>query len=300
MATSIIEIHTIAEVNALYGYDKPRHPLITVIDYGQVRQVRPAVEVRRRIGFYSIVCKRITGEMRYGMSPYDFSEGTLMFAAPGQVITSGSNLDVQEGWGVFFHPDLLNRTELGRTIHEYHFFSYDVNEALHVSEEENLLLKQCVTQLQLEYERSIDKHTQGLLVSSLALMLQYSERFYERQFITRAKVSHDTVLQFEKLLRQYFTEDRPTLQGLPGVTYFAEKLNLSAGYLTDLLNKYTGKTTQEHIHLELIKQAKSRLWGTGMSIAEIAYELGFEHPSHFTKLFKTKTGVSPRHFRQTN
>jgi AraC-like DNA-binding protein len=204
---------------------------------------------------------------------------------------------VDEGWALFVHPDLFHGTDLGQKIHQYSFFNYEVNEALHISEDEQSILKDCTARIQREYSQNIDKHSQGLIVNNIELLLNYCTRFYDRQFFTRAKVSTDTVQQFEKLLKDYFSSDTLIETGLPTVTWFASRLNLSPNYLTDLLQKFTGKTTLEHIHLELIDRARSLLWSTDASISEIAYKLGFEHPSHFTRLFRSKTGKSPSEYR---
>jgi AraC-like DNA-binding protein len=239
------------------------------------------------------------GVLKYGKGHYDFSEGSLMFTAPWQVITGSIEGGVEEGWALFVHPDLINATDLGKKMHQYSFFSYDVNEALHISEDEKLTIRDCVAKIEKEYSQNIDKHSLGLISGNIELLLNYCERFYGRQFFTRAKVNSDVVQQFERLLSDYFAKDTLIDTGLPNVKYFASELNLSPNYLSDLLNRFTGKTTQEHIHLRLIDKAKSLLWGTEHSISEIAYELGFEHPSHFTKIFKTKTGKSPSAFRIT-
>jgi len=223
-----------------------------------------------------------------------------MFSAPGQVIGASPDVKVDEGWALFFHPDLLHGTSLGKKMHEYSFFHYEVNEALHISEEEAKVIKDCVEMIAREYASAIDKHTQGVIVSNIELLLNYCNRFYDRQFYTRAKVNADVVQRFEALLKDYFSRGELIETGLPSVAHFASKLNLSANYLSDLLQKFTGKSTLEHIHLELVEKAKSLLWGTERSISEIAYELGFEHPSHFTKIFKAKTGKSPREYRNLN
>jgi AraC-like DNA-binding protein len=207
---------------------------------------------------------------------------------------------VDEGWALFVHRDLFHGTDLGRKIHQYSFFNYEVNEALHISEDEHLILKDCTGKIQKEYSQNIDKHTQGLIVSNIELLLNYCNRFYDRQFYTRAKLNTDVIQQFEKLLKDYFSQDTLIESGLPNVTWFASRLNLSPNYLSDLLQKFTGKSTLEHIHLEVIDRARTLLWSTGASISEIAYQLGFEHPSHFTKIFKTKTGKSPSAYRHLN
>lgn len=300
MSNTYIDIASISDLHDFAGYPSPKHPLISLIDNEAFYEHCPRDLAFFRFGFYTISCKRFKGVLKYGKGHYDFSEGSLMFTAPGQVISSSPDGQVEEGWALFFHPDLINTAELGKKIHQYSFFSYDVNEALHISEEEKRTIKDCVNKIEKEYSQNIDKHTLNLIVSNIELLLSYCDRFYDRQFYTRSKVNSDVVQQFEKLLNDYFAQDTLIETGLPNVKYFASRLNLSPNYLSDLLNRFTGKTTQEHIHLQLIGKAKSLLWGTDNSISEIAYELGFEHPSHFTKIFKTKTGKSPTAFRHLN
>lgn len=299
MQNKFVDISSISELHAFYGYGKPKHPLITIIDLLAVdRNNIPTAGAFYRLGFYSIFCKQFKGVLKYGRSHYDFNEGSLMFTAPYQVTSSSKDLEIEEGWGLFFHPDLINNTALGKKIETYSFFHYDVNEALHISEEEKRTIGDCVENIRKEYSQNIDKHTQGLIQSNLELLLNYCDRFYDRQFFTRSKVGNDTIQRFEQLLKAYFSQDTLIEAGLPDVKYFAAQLHLSPGYLSDLLNKYTGKTTQEHIHLQLVDSAKTLLWSSDKPISEIAYDLGFEHPSHFTKIFKNKTGVSPRAFRE--
>jgi AraC-like DNA-binding protein len=299
-APSYIEIESIADLHALVQYSRPRHPLVSVIDHEDFYAKRPKTDALYRFGFYTISCKKFEGLLYYGKGQYDFREGSLMFTAPGQVIGAGPDVKVEEGWALFFHPDLLHGTSLGKKMHEYSFFHYEVNEALHISEEEATIIKDCVEMIAREYLQSIDKHTQSVIVSNIELLLNYCNRFYDRQFYTRAKVNADVVQRFEALLKDYYSQEVLIETGLPSVTYFASKLHLSPNYLSDLLQKFTGKSTMEHIHLELVERAKSLLWGTNNSISEIAYELGFEHPSHFTKVFKAKTGKSPREYRTLN
>jgi len=299
MQRKYIDINSIEEVHRFYNCGKPRHPLVSVINLEETQPDRPSEEVYYRTNLYTIMCKRFEGEMKYGRAYYDFSEGSLMFTAPQQVIASGPDIQAVKGWALFFHPDLLNNSQLGKRIQDYSFFNYDVNEALHISEDENNTLLDCLTKIVKEYSQNIDKHTQGLIVDNLQLLLNYCDRFYDRQFLTRSKVNNDVLQRFEQLLKAYFSQDI-TEAGLPDVKYFASRLHLSAHYLSDLLNKHTGKTTQEYIHLALADKAKELLWSTNKSISEVAYELGFEHPSHFTKLFKAQTGKSPRAFRKAN
>ena len=299
-AQPIIDIESISDLHNLVQRPQPRHPLISVVDHTDFYAARPKDDSLYRFGFYTISCKKFEGLLYYGKSQYDFREGSLMFTAPGQIIGAGPNCKVDEGWALFIHPDLLHGSALGKKVHQYSFFHYEVNEALHISEEEDKTIKGCVDNIAREYMQTIDKHTQEVIVSSLELLLNYCNRFYDRQFYTRAKVNSDVVQRFEALLKDYFSQSTLVDAGLPPVTYFASKLNLSPNYLSDLLQKSTGKSTVEHIHLELVERAKSLLWGTEGSISEIAYELGFEHPSHFTKLFKAKTGKSPSEYRHLN
>lgn len=300
MPNKFIEIKTISDLHNFYGVQKPRHPLITVIDLSDVKPDRNREDVFYRTDFYTISCKRFDGVLKYGKSHYDFDEGSLIFAAPHQVIGSSPGATLKEGWGLFFHPDLLNASELGKKINDYSFFHYDLKEALHISEEENKVLLDCLGKIKKEYSQNMDKHTQGLILDNIQLLLNYCNRFYDRQFLTRAKVNNDLVQRFELLLKDYFAQETLIEKGLPDVKYFASHLNLSPNYLSDLLNKYTGKTTQEYIHLYLVDKAKALLWGSEKSVSEIAYELGFVHPSHFTKLFTSKTGKSPSEYRLLN
>lgn len=300
MKARYIDITSIADVHRFYKSEKPKHPLITFVDLTETNPDRQEEKVYYRTSFYTIICKRFDGVMQYGRSYYDFDEGSLMFTAPNQIISSSPETKVIEGWGLFFHPDLLNGTALARKIHSYSFFNYDTHEALHISDDEKAILLDCLHKITREYSQNIDWHTQGLIVDNLQLMLNYCNRFYDRQFFTREKISHDVVGKFENALIDYFSKDSLIETGLPDVKYFSSILNLSPNYLSDLLNKYTGKTTLEHIHLLLIDKAKTRLLGTSESISEVAYNMGFEHPSHFTKLFKNRTGVSPSEFRNLN
>ena len=299
MKNKFVVLQSISEAHRQFGYDKPKHPLISLLDFTTINPEAVASDAFYELSFYSISCKRFEGVFRYGKSHYDFSEGTLIFTAPHQVIRASHEKEMDEGWGLFFHPDLINGTSLGKKINEYSFFNYEANEALHISDDEKLILKDCAEKIKREYSQNIDKHTQGLIVSTIELMLNYCDRFYDRQFITRNKINKDIVQRFEILLNDYFLH-KEFNNGLPDVGFFASQLNLSSNYLSDLLSRFTGKSTQEHIHLKLVDTAKSFLCNSEKSISEIAYELGFEYPSHFTKVFKTKTGLSPQQYRNTN
>jgi AraC family transcriptional activator of pobA len=300
MQEKFIDVKTIGEIHELWGCGKPRHPLVTVIDLTKYHFLGDRDGLSYRLDFYTVFCKKFSGVLGYGRSHYDFGEGSLMFTAPGQVTTPISAPSLEEGWALFFHPDLIHHSQLGQKIRQYSFFDYGSNEALHVSEEEKLALLDCVKKIERECDQNVDKHTQTLIQNNIEILLNYCSRFYDRQFYTREKVNTDVVQAFEILLKDYFAQDTLINSGLPKVKSFAEQLHLSQNYLSDLLQKFTGKTTQEHIHLQLIYKAKALLWGTGKSVSEIAYTLGFENPPHFTRLFKQKTGHSPSGYRNLN
>lgn len=294
-----IDIKSITELHNFFHYAKPLHPLITVIDLSKVDRSHRKAGAHYRLNLYSIACKKIEGSFLYGRSDYDFSEGAMMFTAPNQVLSPGIENKVT-GWAIYIHPDFFNASKKGNELTRYSFFGYDANEALHISDAERIVLEDCVKNIEKEIALNLDKHSHHLLLTNLELLLSYCERFYERQFFTRKKVSNDITAKFERLLTDYYAQETLIESGLPDVAYFASQLNLSANYLSDLLKKYTGKTSQEHIHLKLVDKAKALLWSTEHSVSEIAYELGFEHPSYFTRLFKNKTGMSPKDFRNLN
>jgi AraC family transcriptional regulator, transcriptional activator of pobA len=294
-----LDIKSISELHDFFHYEKPLHPLITVVDLAKVDRSHRKPEVAYRLNLYAVACKKIEGSFKYGRTSYDFSEGSLMFTAPNQVLSPGIENKV-EGWAIYIHPDFLHANSRGQKLTSYSFFGYDTNECLHISDAEKKVLEECLENIRREISMNLDTHSHNLILTNLELMLSYCSRFYDRQFLTRVKASNDIVSKFDKALNDYFMQDILIESGIPDVKYFAAQLNLSANYLSDLLNKYTGKSTQEHIHLKLIDKAKSMLWSTEDSITEIAYHLGFEHPSHFSKLFKTKTGFSPKEYRNSN
>jgi AraC family transcriptional activator of pobA len=293
------DINSIAELHEFFRYSKPLHPLISIVDMGKVDRTQRKPNVAYRLNLYAITLKKVDGTFKYGRTHIDFAEGTLLLTAPNQVILPDPSNKV-EGWGLFIHPDFLNATVRGRQLTEYSFFGYDFNEGLHVSDAEKKVIEACLQNITNEISNTLDTHSHHLIVANLELMLSYTSRFYDRQFLTRAKPGNDLVEKFDRLLTDYFKTDSLLETGLPDVKYFANHLNLSANYLSDLLVKYTGQSTQTHIHLKLIDKAKHLLWSTDHSISEIAFDLGFEHPSHFTKLFKSKTGQSPKAYRALN
>lgn len=299
MSEAFISIKSIADLHHFYSYGSPKHPLITVIDLKNVNRFdENFADYFYSLDLYTVVYKKFKGSLKYGRSSYDFQGGTLMFTAPNQVMSPSADTEIEEGWFLAFHPDFIYGSALAKKIQKYSFFQYGNNEALHISEDEKASLNEVIVRIKKEYSQNIDRHTQGLILNQIEMLLNYSERFYDRQFFTRNKTGNDVTQRFESLLNDYFNDEQLIERGIPEVKYFAEKLNLSPNYLSDLLSKFTGKTTIEHIHLKLVDKAKNILLGTTKSVSEIAYELGFEHPSHFTKIFKTKAGISPLHFRK--
>ena len=271
--------------------------MVRVID---LSATKPRTHFRASYGFYTIFLKELKcGDIRYGRNYYDYQEGTLVFLAPGQVIGIESNGESFQpsGWALLFHPDLLRGTSLAKNMKDYNFFSYEVHEALHLSERERGIVIECLSNIRTELQHGIDKHSRTLIVSNIELLLNYCTRFYDRQFITRSNANKDILMKFENLLNDYFQSEQPQEIGLPSVHYCADKLNLSANYLGDLIKKETGTSAQEHIQTKLIDVAKERVFDTSKSISEIAYELGFKYPQHFTRLFKNRVGCSPNEYR---
>ena len=299
---------TVVKYDNIFQYNESRgvetlHPLVSVIDFSKAEPI-PTGHYRHRFGFYAVFLKDVKcGDLRYGRNYYDYQEGTLVFMAPGQVVEVEVKDKPQvppKGRALLFHPDLLRGTSLGRNIAGYTFFSYEVNEALHLSEQERQVMMDCLQNIQSELKHAIDKHSRTLIVSNIELLLNYSTRFYERQFITRNNVNRDVLAGFERLLGDYFARDRPERDGVPSVRWCAEQLHLSANYFGDLVKKETGKSAQEYIQLKVIDIAKERIFDPGRSISEIAYSLGFRYPQHFTRLFKKVVGCSPNEYRTAN
>jgi AraC-like DNA-binding protein len=297
--SDIIRINTVTEYNNLVGIET-LHPLVSIVDFAKTE---PFCYFKRQLGVYAIFLKDAKcGNMTYGCSTYDYEEGTLIFIAPGQVYGVEDNSVKRKGAGValIFHPDLIHGTSLGRNMKDYSFFSYEVKEALHLSTRERAIINDCIEKINYELEHAIDSHSKTLIVSYIELFLNYCKRFYERQFITRSNVNKDVLARFEKIMEDYFSSEKPLESGLPSVSYCAEKLFLSPNYLGDLLKKETGKSAQEHIQLKLIDVAKEKIYDSSKSISEIAYELGFKYPQHFTRMFKKNTGFSPNEYRLLN
>ncbi len=302
---NIIRLESISQLNALFQQTAPKHPLISVVDFSKIEKHEKIEEIKLTCGFYSVMFKNhCANKLKYGKEYYDFQEGTLMCIAPNQIITIESDANSENadivGWGLFFHPDLIRGTSLGNKIKEYTFFSYEVNEALHLSDKEKQTLWDCVDKLENELSENIDLHSQNLITSNIELLLNYCARYYDRQFITRKKVNTNLLMKFETILNSYFNSNDQQYKKLPSVKYFADLLFLSPNYLSDLLKKETGKTAQEYLHYYLIEEAKNNLLNTNDPINEIAFNLGFEYPQYFSKLFKSKTGMTPIAYRNMN
>lgn len=293
----IYKLDSVSIYNKLRGA-KTYHPLISVIDASNVERVPPGLY---KFGVYTIFLKELNcGELKYGRGNYDYQDGTLVFLGPGQIIGVPENTSQPKGWVLLFHPDLIKGTSLGKEIDNYHFFSYEVNEALHISEDEKTLIVDQFKKIQKELESAIDHHSKKIIVASLELLLHYCTRFYDRQFITRDHVNKGVLEKFERLLTDYFKSELPQELGFPTVKYFADKVNISANYFGDLVKKETGNSPLEHIQAKIIDLAKERIFDVDKSIAEVAYELGFKYPQHFSRLFKEKTGMTPLQYRGLN
>ena len=299
-----VRIKSITQFHRSVHLPPPEHPLISVVDYAQVAVARkdnpPEASV---FDYYSVSIKRgLSGKMRYGQQEYDFDEGVMYFLAPGQVLQASveNNPGAKpSGWILLIHPDFLWNTPLAKTIKQYEYFDYAVHEALFLSEKEEATINNIIQNIKQEYHSNIDKFSQSIIISQIETLLNYAERFYHRQFITRKITNHQILGRLEKLLADYFKSDDLIMKGLPTVQYVADALNVSPNYLSGLLKVLTGQSTQQHIHDKLIEKAKEKLSTTNLSVSEIAYELGFEHPQSFSKLFKTKTNLSPLEFRQS-
>lgn len=297
------DIHRIDSITQLHdeiGYTKPLHPLITLIDFSKIESVPALVDVTIISSLYSIVMKSHDScELMYGRGTYDFSESALIFMGPEQRVQHRQTDPTAKnsGWGLYFHPDLIRGHSIHQNINEFSFFGYESNEALHVSEREKKSVESVIQAIVAEYQLNPDDHSIEIILSNLELLLRYCKRFYSRQFNTRKAVHKTVVDEFNDLLKSWFESSHATEPKIPTVKYFAEQLNYSPNYLGDLLKKETGRSTQDHIYAEVIERAKDLLLDRDMSVSQVAYALGFEYPQHFSKLFKTKTGLSPKEWR---
>lgn len=299
--SDIIHLKSVSQLHRSLDIEKPVHPLISVVRHTSEMNLNFG-NVRFNNNLYFISLKEnITGSFKYGRNNYDFEEGTLLFVAPGQITASNDNIEPDlGGWSIFFHPKLIQKSQLAVTISSYHFFNYDNNEALHLSEKEKINLTECVLKIEQEIHDNIDKHSQELIIHNIESILKYGLRYYERQFATRSNQSKDHISRFERFLKNYFDQGKQTESGMPTVDICGKEMNMSGKYLSDLLKAETGKSLLEHIHLFIIDKAKTSLLNSNLSVSEIAYSLGFKYPQHFSKLFKTKTGLSPGEYRNSN
>lgn len=302
MSTVVNHSKSITEIRAIFGLDKPTHPLITILDTEKLAYGEETVGKRFSSDLYCIALKDSSCGIDYGRNAYDFDNGVLIFTAPKQIITvkKAQTLNQVKGWMLYFHPDLIRNTTLGSKIDTYNFFNYEVHEALHLSQNEQNTMNQIVQLIQDEIKERIDNHSQQVLVANIELLLNYSKRFYERQFNTRSANNSDVVAKVETLLKNYFLQNQIIEKGQPTILYLAEHCHLSASYLSDLLAKETGRSAKDHINDFLINKAQDLLLGSTDSVSEIAYTLGFNYPHYFGRLFKQKTGKTPLEYRQLN
>lgn len=300
----IIRLKSISEAHQLLGLPRPNHPLVSVIelndeiinfDYGDTKFLFDFHQVNLKCGF--------SGSLIYGRNSYDFEDGTLTFIKAGQVIQMEQLPEVvkeSSGWALLFHPDLIRKSELGKTMDSYSFFDYDLHEALHLSEKEINSLNTLVEKIQEEYSQNIDKHSQELIIANIEMLLKYSKRFYDRQFFVRTNLNKDILADFNKVLKGYYNSDAPTEHGVLTVKQCASELNLSVNYLGDLIKTETGRSAKDHINDYVVEKAKTKLLATNESVREIAFGLGFEYPQGFNKLFKSRVGFSPSQYRNMN
>ena len=301
--SEILRIDSISQVHDFFGFEKPEHPLVSVIHFNS-DMVHPDLKGQKyAVDLYQVSLKSgVSGSFVYGRNSYDFKEGMMIFTEPGQVlqVESKEYEPDSSGWSLIFHPDLIRKSELGRTIDNYSFFSYEVHEALHLSDKEKKSLTEIVEKIEEEYIRGIDRYSQKLIVSNIELLLDYCTRYYDRQFYTRTNLNKDVLSRFEELLRNYFRSEDQYKTGVPTVAYCGQAMNISPKYLSDLLKKETGKNAKAHIDDFLINKAKNLLLGSSETVSEIAFNLGFEYAQHFSKIFKAKTGMSPSEYRTMN
>lgn len=296
----INQIKSISQLVRVLGFPSPLHPLIALVDYNAVSIDMFPKGQKVSLDFYKISFKpTFKGHIKYGQGYYDFEEGGLAFLKPKQIVISPEETESYEGIALYFHPDFIRNYPLGKTINQFGFFSYDVSEALFLSAKEKEIIANLFTTIANELDNNIDCFSQDVLVSQIELLLNYSNRFYNRQFITRKAVNHDIITSLDRLLNNYFEEEKSLKNGLPSVKYISTELKLSQRYLSDMLSSLTGLNTQQYIQNTVIEKAKEKLSTTDLSVSEIAYELGFEHSQSFSKLFKTKTNVSPLQFRKS-
>ena len=300
----IYKFNSVTDYNDLNNH-KTLHPLVSIIDFSKAnpRSWGDSKTVKINYGLYCIFLNQVKcGDLIYGRNYYDYQEGTLVFVSPGQIMEIENMKTVYQpmGHALVFHPDLIHGTSLAKSINDYNFFNYKSNEALHLSERERQLVLDCFSKIEIELQQSIDKHSKKLIASNIELFLNYCDRFYDRQFITRENVNKGIIEKFDELLNNYFTSKKAHTIGLPSVAYFADELHLSPNYFGTLIKKETGKSAQEYIQDKIIDVAKNKIFDSNKNISEIAYELGFKYPQHFTRFFKQHVGNTPNEYRILN
>jgi len=295
----VVNFNTVDDYNKFNNHET-LHPLVSVIDFSKAHQRTGS---KMNFNLYCIFLKDVKcGDLKYGRATYDYQEGTLVFVSPGQVLDVENKVDFYQpmGHGLVFHPDFIKGTSLAKSMLEYNFFSYHTKEALHLSAKERQLVLYLFSKISTELAQSLDKHSKKLIASNIELFFNYCERFYDRQFITRQHITSGVLERFEDLLNSYFSSEKPYSIGLPSVAYCADELHLSANYFGDLIKKETGKTAQEYIQNKIIDVAKERVFDVDKSISQIAYDLGFKYTQHFNRLFKQRTGTTPKEYRNLN
>ncbi len=300
MSDQIIHITNLSQAHEMLGIDPPKHPLISIVQWENLTPPKEKTLVKYMSDFYTVMLKDADCGLQYGRNYYDFDQGLLTFIGPKQVFATTNENFSATGWMLVFHPDLIRQSNLGKNISNYSFFSYDVHEALHLSDKEEDILNDCIAKLEFELEQNIDAHSKNLLVSNIELLLNYCNRFYERQFHTRADSHSDVVTSVEKLIKDYYDDGKQLQEGTPTINYLANEVNLSANYLSDLLKKETGRNTKEHINHFVVDRAKTILLNSEDNVSEIAYDLGFNYPHYFSRMFKKETGMTPQKYREQN
>ena len=294
---NIVNLESVDRYNSMYGLET-LHPLVSVVDLTKATKIINHTQMN--YGVYALFLKQTKScDLKYGRRSYDYQEGTIVCFAPGQTVRVDMIEDeiTPEVYGIVFHPDLIRGTSLAKSMKNYTFFSYAVNEALHLSDQEKEIVMDCLKKISIELEHAIDKHSKALIAMNIELLLNYFMRFYERQFITRSDANKDALTKFEQLLNEYFLSKLPMQEGLPSVKYFADKICLSSNYFGDMVKKETGKTPQEHIQDKVIEMAKEHIAETDETVSQIAYTLGFQYPQHLCRLFKKRVGCTPNEYR---
>jgi AraC-like DNA-binding protein len=291
---------SISGLHRALGLPKPLHPLVSLVNYADITTPEAELPTLLLLNFYKISYKiNLQGKIKYGQQYYDFEEGGISFLSPNQIIAAAEDEKDYSGYTLLIHPDFLRNYPLAKSINNYGFFSYSANEALYLSEKEKTTISEVFEHILQELNSRIDDFSQDVIISHIEVLLNYSNRFYKRQFITRKAANHDILTQLEDILNQYFNNEKTLTKGLPTVSYLAEELNLSTRYLSDMLRNLTGQNTQQHIHEKMIEKAKEFLASDKLTVAEVAYHLGFEHPQSFNKIFKKKTNQTPVAFKQS-